>query len=114
MFSINIRVACSVFVIFTVSLSARAFSASARAFFNALRMVTIETMAPNRLPPKTTLRISLSSMSFLLIDSYFIKPFSHVKTRTGLCCYLAVTDNLHLRETTVEVQNVLLQSRLLS
>ena len=50
------------FVIFTVSLSARAFSASARAFFNALRMVTMETMAPNRLPPKTTLRISLSSM----------------------------------------------------
>ena len=42
MFSTNIRVACSVFVIFTVSLSARAFSASARAFFKALRMVTME------------------------------------------------------------------------
>jgi hypothetical protein len=57
MFSTNIRVACSVFVIFTVSLSANAFSASARAFFKALRMVTMEIMAPTRLPPNITLRI---------------------------------------------------------
>ena len=63
MFSTNIRVACSVFVIFTVSASARARSASARAFFKALRMVMMEIMAPTRLPPRTTLRISLSSMS---------------------------------------------------
>jgi hypothetical protein len=29
-------------------------------------MVTMEIMAPTRLPPKTTLRISLSSMSVYL------------------------------------------------
>ena len=73
MFCINIRVDCSVFVIFTVSASARAFSASARAFLKALRMVTMEIMAPTRLPPNTALRISLRSIPIyqLLADSYF-------------------------------------------
>lgn len=76
MFWIKIRVACSVFVIFTVSASANAFSASARAFFKALRMVTMEIMAPTRLPPRTTLRISLSSISVVF---YWLIPisFSH-------------------------------------
>ena len=71
--------ACSVFVIFTVSLSAKAFSASARAFFKALRMVKMEIMAPTRLPPKTTLRISLSPISIL---HYCLIPisFSHFWT----------------------------------
>jgi len=80
MFCINIRVACSVFVIFTVSASAKAFSASARAFFKALRMVTMEIMAPTRLPPRTTLRISLSSISVYLF--YWLIPisFSHFGT----------------------------------
>ena len=72
MFSTKMRVACSVFVIFTVSASlaafsasATAFSASARAFFNALRMVTMLTMAPKRLPPRTRFKISLSPMSVI-------------------------------------------------
>lgn len=79
MFSTKIRVACSVFVIFTVSASASAFSASARAFFKALRMVTMEISAPTRLPPRTTLRISLSSIS---VYFYWLMPisFSHLGT----------------------------------
>ena len=68
MFIIKIRVACSVFVIFTVSASARACSASPRAFFKALRMVTMEIMAPARLPPNNTLSTSLSSICPILVS----------------------------------------------
>ena len=121
MFSINIRVACSVFVIFTVSLSANAFSASARAFFNALRMVTMLMTAPTRLPPNTMFNISLSSISIavscyvccdsiaaLLIDSYLLKPLLNVKARTRLRRNFPVTDDLHLRKTLVEILNIAL------
>ena len=69
------RVACSVFVIFTVSLSAKAFSASARAFFKALRMVTMLITAPIRLPPNTTFNISLSSITYLLSLSISLSHF---------------------------------------
>ena len=59
MFSINIRVAFSVFVIFTVSASAIAFSASARAFLSSLRMLSRPPIVATRPVPTITLRISL-------------------------------------------------------
>lgn len=80
MFCINIRVACSVFVRFTVSASARALSASPRAFFMALRIVTMAMMAVMRLPPRIRLSISLRSIS----DDYCLMP---------ICCNHLGTEN---------------------
>nr|DAK55828.1 MAG TPA: hypothetical protein [Caudoviricetes sp.] len=73
MFSTNIRVACSVLSMRTVSASASAFIDSAFAFLMVARSVLIATRVATKPPPRRTFRTSLifmPSIFLLLIHAY--------------------------------------------
>nr|DAY71831.1 MAG TPA: hypothetical protein [Caudoviricetes sp.] len=86
--SINIRVACSVLSIRTVSASALAFSASAFALRTVAFSVRSPMTAANKPPPSTRLSISLSSISdtclclaFRFLDYKADKPLYQSRVR---------------------------------